>query len=46
MAFQGLHEVLKKESVVRGHHILKMYWTPVIGEILTTETEDGNEHDD
>ena len=45
MASQGLHEVLEKESV-RGHHILKTYWIPVIGETLTTETEDGNEHDE
>ena len=45
MASQGPHEVLEKESVVRGHHISKTYWTPIIGEILTTETEDGNEHD-
>ena len=34
-----------KESVVRGHHIYKVVWTPVIGELLPLRAEDNNEHD-
>ena len=32
-------------SVIRGHHIYKTIWTPVIDEQLFTKAEDGNEHD-
>ena len=32
-------------SVVRGHHIYKDIWTPVIGEELTCRREVGNIHD-
>ena len=32
-------------SVVRGHHIYKDVWTPIIGEQLLVEKEEGNEHD-
>ena len=35
-----------KESVVRGHHVYKAVWTPVIGELLSLRAEDNNEHDD
>ena len=34
------------ESVVRGHHIYKSVWTPVIGETLTLQREDGNLEDE
>ena len=37
--------VYKKESVVRGHHIYKTVWTPVIGEELPVEREEDNQHD-
>ena len=40
------HSVFNKHSVVRGHHIYKTYWTPVVGEELTLETKDDNEHDE
>ena len=33
------------DSVVRGHHIYKSIWTPVLGEELSVEPENGNEHD-
>ena len=33
------------ESVVRGHHVYKTVWTPLIGEILELVIEDGNVHD-
>ena len=33
------------ESAVRGHHIYKRTWTPLIGEVLQTATERRNEHD-
>ena len=38
--------VFEKDSVVRGHHVYKIYWTPVVGEELTLATEDDNEHDE
>ena len=33
------------ESVIRGHHIYKAVWTPVVGEVLVLEQEIGNSHD-
>ena len=33
------------ESVIRGRHIYKQIWRPLIGEILTLEREKGNNHD-
>ena len=33
------------ESVVRGHHVCKRIWHPVVGEQLVVEREDGNSHD-
>ena len=36
--------VYKKVSVVRGHHIYKKFWTPVI-EVLPVEREEDNQHD-
>ena len=41
-----LRSVFNKDSVVRGHHIYKTYWMPVVGEELTLETEDDNEHNE
>ena len=38
----GSYEFL---SVVRGHHVYKDIWTPVIDEQLTVKKEDSNEHD-
>ncbi len=32
-------------SVIRGHHIYKAIWTPIIGEQLFLKAEDRNEHD-
>ena len=40
-----LRGVYEKESVVRGHHIYKTVWTPVIGEELPVEREEDNQHD-
>ena len=45
IASQGMRCVFEIESVVRGHHIYKISWTPVIGEELMLEAEDCNEHD-
>lgn len=47
-ASQDLHapSSIVKESVVRGHHLYKTVWTPVIGELLPLRAEDDNEHDD
>ena len=33
------------ESVVRGHHVYKRVWSPVVGEILQLSCEDDNDHD-
>ena len=33
------------ESVIRGHHIYKAVWTPVVGKVLVLEQEIGNSHD-
>ena len=32
-------------SVVKGHHVYKSIWTPVIEQELNTKAEDSNEHD-
>ena len=32
------------ESVVRGHHIYKRTWTPVLGETLQIEMEEKNDY--
>ena len=34
-----------KESVVRGHHVFKQIWTPVVGKVLTVAIEAGNTED-
>ena len=36
---------LVKESVVRGHHIYKELWSPVVGELLPVPQETINVHD-
>lgn len=33
------------DSVVRGHHVYKAVWTPVMGELLPAEVDDGNPED-
>ena len=38
--------VLEFDSVVRGHHIYKAVWTPVIDETLQVAQEGTNEHDE
>ena len=35
----------EKMSVIRGHHIYKSIWTPIIGEELVLEAQDDNKHD-
>lgn len=37
--------VLVVESVIRGHHIYKTMWTPVVGETLGVARETDNGHD-
>ena len=34
-----------KVSVVRGHHVLKRIWTPVVSEVFTVAREAGNTED-
>ena len=36
----------EKASVVKGHHIYKAVWTPVIGEGLHTQLEENNKHNE
>ena len=38
-------ELFTLESVVRGHHIYKRIWTPMLGERLQIEVEEGNRND-
>ena len=33
------------KSVIHGHHIYKQIWWPLVGEILTLEREEGNNHE-
>lgn len=33
------------ESTIRGHHVYKRVWTPVIGQELQVQAERGNAHD-
>ena len=33
------------DSVIRGHHVSKSYFTPVVGRILPCVNERGNVHD-
>ena len=35
----------EKTSVMRGHHIYKSIWTPIIGEELVPEAREDNGHD-
>ena len=37
---------LRKDSVVRGHHVYKSVWTHVIDEELYLESEESNEHNE
>ena len=39
-----LHD-LTADSVIRGYHVYKDIWVPIIGEILFCEQEPGNEED-
>ena len=39
------HQASTLESVIRGRHIYKQIWRPLVGEILTLEREEGNNHD-
>ena len=45
IASQECRAVYEKESVVRGHHVYKAIWTPVIGEELEVKTDEDNNHD-
>ena len=36
----------EKARVVKGHHIYKAIWTPVIGEELPAQAEDRNDYDE
>ena len=36
---------LRKDSVVRGHHVYKSVWAPVIDEKLNLEREELNKHE-
>ena len=36
---------ISTDTVIRGHHVYKEVWTPIIGEVLHCEKEEGNSHD-
>lgn len=33
------------DGVIRGHHVYKFVWTPIIGETLLLTPDEGNIHD-
>ena len=37
------HQASILESVIRGHHIYKQIWRPLVGEILTLERTGGGQ---
>ena len=45
MASASLTGVYLHESVVRGHHIYKRVWSPIIGDVLELLREEESEHD-
>ena len=45
IAMDSEREYLCLESCVRGDHIYKKRWTPLVGERLRTRKEDSNCHD-
>ena len=44
-AIKDVMEVHAIESVIRGHHVYKSIWHPILGEQLTHEKGDGNDDD-
>ena len=44
MASQCANKSYQKASVVKGHHVCKVIWTPEVGEELPDNREYGNEH--
>ena len=40
-----IRETYPFESVIRGHHVFKLMWSPFVGEILAVKQEKGNRHD-
>ena len=36
----------EKASVVKAHHVYKAVWTPFLGEELSVQPEDHNDHDE
>ena len=36
---------LHMDSVIRGHHVYKHVWTPIVGEVLHVEQEAHNPED-
>ena len=45
MATATEEESFLLESVIRGHHVYKTNWTPVIGQVLQVHCEASNTHD-
>ena len=37
--------ILFHKSVIRGHHVYKRTWNPIVGEILAVDREHGNTQD-
>ena len=37
--------IIEKHSVVTGHYIYKVVWTPIFKQVLHLEAKDGNQHD-
>ena len=45
LAEESVESEALKESVVRGHHVFKAVWTPLIGEELPVFPESESAHD-
>ena len=45
MELESDEMIFEKHSIVTGHHVYKIAWTPAIKEVPHLEAEDGNQHD-
>ena len=45
MELESDETIFEKHSVVTGHHVYKVVWTPIVEQVLHLEAEDGNQRD-
>ena len=39
------NETFSLDSIIRGHHVYKLHWIPVLGQELEVQAEPDNTHD-